>query len=162
MKEFPKLIFSDPQEGSELHLEQRFLPLFSFERRSQVATQMFFVLCLNHHSHASVAGVGRIRRQYQQRRDHQESRVFTSKSVFVQYLITNTKKRGQKLLNGKSVAVFQYFPGYIYAHQAKSHYSKSQIFVQKFNFDKTPTFSRVFHPKFFCGNFSREIKVVNS
>ena len=29
-----------------------------------------------------------------------------------------------------------------------SHYSKSQIFVQKFNFDKTPTFSRVFHPIF--------------
>ena len=27
-----------------------------------------------------------------------------------------------------------------------SHYSKSQIFVQKFNFDKTPTFSRVYHP----------------
>ena len=42
-----------------------------------------------------------------------------------------------------------------------SHYSKSQIFVQKFNFDKTPTFSRVFHPIFF-DNFSREIKVVNS
>ena len=30
-----------------------------------------------------------------------------------------------------------------------SHYSKSQIFVQKFNFDRTPTFSRVFHPNFF-------------
>ena len=30
-----------------------------------------------------------------------------------------------------------------------SHYSKSQIFVQKFNFDKTQTFSRVFHPNFF-------------
>ena len=30
-----------------------------------------------------------------------------------------------------------------------THYSKSQIFVQKFNFDKTPTFLRVFHPKFF-------------
>ena len=29
----------------------------------------------------------------------------------------------------------------------KSHYSKSRIFVQKFNFDKTTTFSRVFHPK---------------
>ena len=29
-----------------------------------------------------------------------------------------------------------------------SHYSKSQIFVQKFKFDKTPTFSRVFHPNF--------------
>jgi len=43
----------------------------------------------------------------------------------------------------------------------KSHYWKSQILVQKFNFDKTPTFSRVFHPIFF-DNFSREIKVVNS
>ena len=42
-----------------------------------------------------------------------------------------------------------------------SHYSKSQIFVQKFNFDKTPTFSQVFHQNFF-DNFSREIKVVNS
>ena len=29
-----------------------------------------------------------------------------------------------------------------------SHYSKSQFFVQKFNFDKPPTFSRVFHPNF--------------
>ena len=42
-----------------------------------------------------------------------------------------------------------------------SHYSKSQIFVQKFNFDKPPSFSQVFHPNFF-DNFSREIKVVNS
>ena len=38
-----------------------------------------------------------------------------------------------------------------------SHYSKSQFFVQKFNFDKTPTFSRVFTPNFF-DSFSREIK----
>jgi len=30
-----------------------------------------------------------------------------------------------------------------------SHYSKSQIFVQKFNFDETPTFSKVFPPNFF-------------
>ena len=46
-----------------------------------------------------------------------------------------------------------------------AHYSKSQIFVQKFNFDhfdKTPTFSRGFSPKFFFDNISREIKVVNS
>ena len=28
-----------------------------------------------------------------------------------------------------------------------AYYSKSQIFVQKFNFDKTKTFSRDFHPK---------------
>ena len=30
-----------------------------------------------------------------------------------------------------------------------AHYSKSQIFVQKFNCDKTLTFSRVFQPNFF-------------
>ena len=42
-----------------------------------------------------------------------------------------------------------------------THYSKSWIFVQKINFDKTPIFSRVFHP-IFLDNFSREIKVVNS
>ena len=36
---------------------------------------------------------------------------------------------------------------------SSSHYSKSQIFVQKFNFDKTPTFSRVFHPTFFLTIF---------
>ena len=41
------------------------------------------------------------------------------------------------------------------------YFHESQIFVQKFNFDKTPTFSGVFHPIFF-DNFSREIKVVNS
>ena len=71
---------------------------------------------------------------------------------------------------------------------SKTHYSKSQIFVQKFNFDKKPniftsfspqifltiflvksklstakkskttTFSRVFHPKK-NRQFSREIKV---
>ena len=37
---------------------------------------------------------------------------------------------------------------------SSAHYSKSQIFVQKFNFDKTPTFSRVFHPNFFWQFFS--------
>ena len=31
----------------------------------------------------------------------------------------------------------------------RTHYSKSQFFVQKFNFDKSPTFSRVFHKKCF-------------
>ena len=35
-----------------------------------------------------------------------------------------------------------------------AHCSKSQIFVQKFNFDKTPTFSRVFYPNFFFFFFS--------
>ena len=39
----------------------------------------------------------------------------------------------------------------------KTHYLKSQIFVQKFNFDKTPTFSRVFDPK--NRQFSRKMKV---
>ena len=35
-----------------------------------------------------------------------------------------------------------------------THYYKSQIFVQKFIFDKKPTFSRDFHPKFFWQFFS--------
>ena len=40
-----------------------------------------------------------------------------------------------------------------------SHYSKSQIFVQKFNFEQTPTFSRVFHPKIFLTIFLVESKL---
>ena len=36
-----------------------------------------------------------------------------------------------------------------------SHHSKSQIFVQRFSFDKIPTFSRVFPPKFFWQLFWR-------
>ena len=45
---------------------------------------------------------------------------------------------------------------------SSSHYYKSQIFVQKFNFDSNPRhFHEFFQPKFF-ENFSREIKVVNS
>ena len=43
-----------------------------------------------------------------------------------------------------------------------THYSKSQIFAQKFNFDQKPTFARVCHSNIFFDHFSREIKVVNS
>ena len=42
-----------------------------------------------------------------------------------------------------------------------SHYSKSQIFVQKFNF-VNPQHFHEFFPQIFFDNFSREIKVVNS
>ena len=44
-----------------------------------------------------------------------------------------------------------------------THYWKSQIFVQKFNFDKTQTFVHFheFFTQIFFDNFSREIKVVN-
>ena len=44
---------------------------------------------------------------------------------------------------------FLKFQGLFRKHDLRhlAHYSKSQIFVQKLNFDKTPTFSRVFHPK---------------
>ena len=41
-----------------------------------------------------------------------------------------------------------------------AHYSKSQIFVQKFNFDKNQHFHEFFAQTFF-DNFSREIKAVN-
>ena len=57
-----------------------------------------------------------------------------------------------------------------------THYSKSQIVVQKFNFDKTfsgnqscqqlksanPQYIHEFFTQNFIDNFSREIKVVNS
>ena len=39
-------------------------------------------------------------------------------------------------------------------YPVSTHYSKSQIFIHKFNFDRTPTFSRIFHPKFFWQFFS--------
>ena len=54
-----------------------------------------------------------------------------------------------------------YYGKLVGKYYALKHYLKSQIFVQKFYFDKTPTFSRVFQPNFF-DNFFREIKVVNS
>ena len=41
-----------------------------------------------------------------------------------------------------------------------THYSKSQIFVQKFW--QNPKIFTSFSPKFFFDNFSREIKIVNS
>ena len=44
----------------------------------------------------------------------------------------------------------------------KSHYSKSQMFVQKFNFEKNPIIFTSFSSNFFFDNFSREIKVVKS
>ena len=45
---------------------------------------------------------------------------------------------------------------------SSSHYYKSQIFVQKFNFDNNPRhFHEFFSPQKIY-NFSREIKVVNS
>ena len=40
-----------------------------------------------------------------------------------------------------------------------AHYSKSQTFVQKFNFDKTLTFSRVFHQNFFLTIFLVKLKL---
>ena len=39
--------------------------------------------------------------------------------------------------------------GKIQRFQTSPHFSKIQFFVHKFNFDKTPTFSRVFHQIFF-------------
>ena len=43
-----------------------------------------------------------------------------------------------------------------------THYSKSQIFVQKFNFDKIKQHFHEFFTQIFFDNFFREIKVVNS
>ena len=61
----------------------------------------------------------------------------------------NEKERGQ---NGEI--------DYRKVSRIKHTYPKSQIFVLKFNFDQTPTFSQKKKKK--IDNFSREIKVVNS
>ena len=60
--------------------------------------------------------------------------VQVSLSIILQQRILNFFRRKNRQIEGRS---------------AMPHYSKSQSFVQKFNFDKTPTFSRVFHPNFF-------------
>ena len=66
-----------------------------------------------------------------------------------QFIVAGTSRlSGQDLMNCDLISKWT------------SYYSKS-LFVQKFNFDKSPTFSRVFHPEYF-DNFFREIKVVNS
>ena len=69
---------------------------------------------------------------------------------------------GPCLGGGLETAMACHYRVAVEGKDVQTHYSKSQIFVQKSKFDKTPTFSRVFHPNFFFGNFSREIKVVNS
>ena len=65
----------------------------------------------------------------------------------------NEKKKGKR---GRTFAWVFYLLKLFHLDATTTHYSKSQIFVQKFKFVKTPTFS----PNFF-GQFSREIKVVN-
>ena len=67
----------------------------------------------------------------------------------------------QRLTTFQNVKKIQNYPQFFARLYSRSHYSKSQIFVHKFNFDKTLTFSRVFTQILF-DNFSREIKVVNS
>ena len=64
--------------------------------------------------------------------------------------LTNFSKKNHNSTNYKDFGIsIQNLSGLV-----GTHYSKSQIFVQKFNFDKTPTFSRVFHPNFFRQFFS--------
>ena len=63
---------------------------------------------------------------------------------------TKPKRRKYKdILKMKRKVKMVRFPFFL-----SSHYSKSQIFVQKLNFDKTLTFSRVFHQIFFWQFFS--------
>ena len=58
----------------------------------------------------------------------------------------STKARA---LQGHNTIIAMTMTNLSYLLVAYTHYSKSPIFIQKFNFDKTPTFSRVFHPNFF-------------
>ena len=62
--------------------------------------------------------------------------------------------RDQKLLHRKyAFQILLDARTYFMAQPTLVHITVSQIFVQKFNFDKTPTFSRVFHQKFFLTIF---------
>ena len=56
-----------------------------------------------------------------------------------------------KLLKDPGVKIS--IAGIIISRVSQSHYSKSQIFVQKFNFDKNPNIFTSFSPKFFLTIF---------
>ena len=67
-----------------------------------------------------------------------------------------SNQKGRRAIKSLFFASFQnVLPSYE-NNLSVAHYSKSQIFVQKFNFDKNN-----FH-EFFTKKFSREVKVVNS
>ena len=101
MKEFPKLIFSDPQEGSELHLEQRFLPLFS-PSKEEAKQQRADVFCaFSYQPRYGWKGKNTapvVKRPPRVKSFHQQKRVRVVSDH-------QHQKRGQKLLNGKSVAL---------------------------------------------------------
>ena len=63
----------------------------------------------------------------------------------LQRLLAFSKNHSMRIRNHKTWTTLSQN---IFKGQCTTHCSKSQIFVQKFNFDKTPTFSRVFHPIF--------------
>ena len=77
----------------------------------------------------------------------EESHTIYPLLYYVRNLITMFENQSKK----------SHFTTLLRAKRATTHYSKSQIFVQKFNFDKPPTFSRDFHP-----NFSLTIFLVKS
>ena len=86
---FTRFVFFIPLQIVELtEYEIRFLRdhVFRFKPKKASWKRRCF-LCFGYYRHAGVV----VARE-EPREDHQESRVFTSKSVFVQYLITTTKK----------------------------------------------------------------------
>ena len=72
------------------------------------------------------------------------------------WMLRNSWQKSSKMYLTSMVFTLRICARFFYSFLllGNAHYSKSQFFVQKFNFDKTPTFSRIFHPIFFRQFFS--------
>ena len=103
-----------------LHLQFLHLRIYEFNRVA-FRSLFYFLLCYKFSLFACKCNL------IWQKRDH----------FYCRRLIKQVKYAYSKEPNKRSCTILN------------SHYSKSQIFVQNFNLDKTPTFSRVFHPNFF-------------
>ena len=70
------------------------------------------------------------------------------------YRLWRKSHRITKTIQHQIIVIFNRRKNIHISFNENTHYSKSQFFVQKFNFDKTQTFPRVFHPIFFWQFFS--------
>ena len=111
-------------------------------------------------SYAEGSPVAKKSRRSQKKLDHpifDNCQLIQAEKAKLKMLKNTTQKRKAQIHRDiGSIAMTKDFDGafekaleYLTKSWKVFHYSKSQIFVQKFNFDKTPTFTRVFHPNFF-------------
>ena len=115
-------------------------------------------------SYAEGSPVAKKSRRSQKKSDHpifDNCQLIQAEKAKLKMLKNTTQKRKAQIHRDiGSIAMTKDFDGafekaleYLTKSWKVFHYSKSQIFVQKFNFDNTSTFTRVFHPKFFLTIF---------